>query len=219
MRQTNPLRPRRSAFPPAKQSEWALLFGYLVLALAGCESTEKEKRQPAKYPQDTLRVRYESAESYSTCLVASISMSANYVLGKREFSEESIRTALKSTGRDETLVADLKAYLAEQGLHLITLTGRIDGKPPVRLGYWVQSRGYPVICIINRDPESDPGFNHAVVVIGISANPEDGAADKIHYFDPSAPQPLQSDPVARFQTFWGRCDRAMMIVVAPPSDT
>jgi len=184
-------------------------------ALIGCEATPKK---PVKFPEGTIRLRYESAESYSTCMVASVAMVGNHLLGKQRFSESAIRTALKRHGRDETLVADLKAFLADEGLHLVVLQGRLDGKPPLQLGYWVKSRGYPAICIINRDPDGDPGFNHAVVVIGISENPEDGLADTIHYFDPATVEPLHSDPADEFDTIWGRCQRAMMIVVAPPTD-
>jgi hypothetical protein len=55
-------------------------------------------------------------------------------------------------------------------------------------------------------------------VIGISENPEDGSADTIHYFDPSTADALHSDPAEVFDVIWGACQRAMLIVVAPPTD-
>jgi hypothetical protein len=183
-----------------------------VLVAAGCESP----RPAVKYPDDALRVRYEEATTYSTCLVASAAMAANYMLDKYRFSENGIREALKQSGRDETLVRDLRDYLAEQGLRMFVLRGRLDETPPTGLVYWVRTRRYPVICVINRDAV-DPAFNHAVVVIGISRNPQDPSADIIHYFDPSvpAPLPLHSEPADAFEVLWARGQYAMMIVAVP----
>lgn len=181
---------------------------------AGCEGPQ---RQRAEYPRGALHVRYESATTYSTCLVASVAMAGNYLLDEVAFHEPRVREELKLMNLDETLVGDIKKYLQTQGLYLVTLTGRLDNKPPTGLGYWVKTRRYPVICVINRDEEGDTGFNHAVVVIGISSNEETDSADIIHYFDPATEwAPLHSDPAPEFETLWGRCDHAMMIVVAPP---
>jgi hypothetical protein len=124
---------------------------------------------------------------------------------------------MAAMGLDHTRVGDLKAFLQKRGLELIVLKGELGRKPPTGLSYWSQTRRYPVICVVNRDQNGDPGFNHAVVVIGITENPEADQADMIHYFDPSAPaKPLLSIPAPLFEIQWTQGQRAMMIVVSPP---
>lgn len=186
---------------------WMALIG-IVMASTGCQSPNRI----AKYPEGALRVRYEEATSHSSCLVASVVMAANYVVGERRFSEKAVREDLEQAGLDESRVGDLKKYLADHGLHLVTLAGSLDGKPPVSLKYWLLERGYPVICVINRDPV-DPNFNHAVVLIGISTTGDVESTDRIHYFDPSSAEPLHTDDVAAFETVWDRGQHAMMVVV------
>ena len=188
----------------------------LLLLVVGCESADN--RQSMR-PEGTLPVRYESAEDYSTCLVASVCMTGNYILGRRALTEPSMRAALRRSGLDETRVGDVRQHLQENGLHLIALReANIEDKPPLGLKYWLQRRGYPVICVINRDPQADPAFNHAVVIIGISPSAEDESSDIIHYFDPSSAAQLHSDARAVFEGLWDRCDRAMLLVVQPPKD-
>ena len=195
----------------------AVVLGLVGLAagLAGCSKPHRT----ARYPNGALRVRYEEATTYSTCLVASVAMASNYLLGQHRFTKDRIRSDLKRTGRDETRVGDLKAYLAEtkERLYLVTLTGQLNDEAPTGLGYWLEQRGYPVICVINLDPD-DPAFNHAVVVIGISPNSNGGSADIIHYLDPSSAEPLHSTDEAAFEQLWARCNHAMMIVAAPPAE-
>ena len=112
-------------------------------------------------------------------------------------------------------MADVKAWLEEQGLHLVTLTGQSDDKPPLGMRFWLERRGYPVICVINKYA-GDVRYNHAVVVTGVSANTGDPPADIVYYLDPGTREPLQSVGLAEFETSWARCDYAMMIVVQPP---
>jgi len=181
-----------------------------AFVLAGCQSPNRI----AKYPPGSLRVCYEEATSHSSCLVASVAMAANYVVGERRFSEGGIRADLKRAGLDESRVGDLKTYLADQGLHLVTLAGRLDGNPPLGVKYWLLSRGYPVICVINRDPV-DPNFNHAVVLIGISTTDNIESTDRIHYLDPSSAAMMHTDEAAIFETAWARGQHAMMVVVVP----
>jgi len=180
-------------------------------ALFGCETPNRI----ARYPEGSLRVRYEEATTHSSCLVASVAMAANYMVGEWRFSENVIREDLQRAGLDESRVGDLKTYLAGKGLHLVTLAGSLDGKPPASLRYWLLKRGYPVICIINRDPV-DPNFNHAVVLIGISTTGDIESTDRIHYLDPSSVDPLHADDAATFETIWARGQYAMMVVVSPP---
>lgn len=183
-----------------------------ILTQTGCQ----EAQRVAKYPEGALQVRYESSSKYSGCLIASVAMAANYLLNKTTFSEASIRSDLLVAGLDESRIGDVKKYLGEKGLHLITLSGCLDGKPPASLKYWVNDRGYPVICVINRQP-SDPALNHAVVVIGISKMGSVESADRIHYLDPSSPVQLHGEELATFQANWARGQHAMMIVVQPPA--
>ncbi len=186
----------------------------LVGHLSGCD----KPRRSFRLPEGCLPVRYEAATLHSTCLVASAAMSANYLLNRREFDERQIRFDLKRLGYDETRVGDLKAYLRQtpERLDLIALAGQLDATPPTGLQYWLGQRGYPVICVINRDPRGDPAFNHAVLVIGISTNPEGGSADIIHYLDPSSTEQLHSESADQFETFWEAGERAMLIVCRGP---
>lgn len=190
----------------------ATLLG-AVMSTAGCDRPVRI----AKYPEGSLHVRYEQATTYSTCLVASVAMAGNYLLGERRFSEYGIRNDIERTGRDVTLVRDLQAYLADEGLDLHALSGQLGDEAPTGVGFWVKQRGYPAICVINRVSE-DPAFNHAVVVIGISPNREGGSTDIIHYLDPSVPEPLQSMDAAAFEELWARCEHALLIVAVAPAD-
>ncbi len=190
-----------------------LKYGFMILlGAAGCAAPP---RKVVSHPPGTLRVIYEQSTAHSTCLVASAVMAANYVLDRRALTEEGLRQELAARGLDETRVADIRAFLAERGLHLVVLQGRLDGEPPAGLEYWLKNRGYPVICVINRQP-GDPAFNHAVVVIGISSNPQTPGVDMIHYLDPSSAEPLHSVERPVFQILWAGGDWAMMVVVRPP---
>jgi len=191
----------------------------VALVCLGCIIGCEQPRRVYRLPPDCLPVRYEAATKYSTCLVSSVTMTANYLLGDRKLSERQIQVDLKRLHYDETRVGDLKSYLRQlpERLHLVTLTGRLDAEPPTGLRYWLEKRGYPVICVINRDPRSDPAFNHAVVVIGISTNQKGRYADIIHYLDPSSVDQLHSDTVDEFETLWASGEHAMMIVCREPS--
>ncbi|MBI4578173.1 MAG: hypothetical protein HY718_00630 [Planctomycetes bacterium] len=185
-----------------------------LVVLGGCEAPQ---RQPASYPANTLPVHYEEATAPTSCLVASVTMAANYLVGKRQFTEPDIRTAMQDGGLDETSISDVRSYLEGRGLYLLTLAGRTDDKPPLGLLFWLERRGYPVICVINRQGD-DPGFNHAVVVTGFSRNVDSPSADIVYYLDPAAREPLQSLSLSEFEAAWERGERAMMLVVAPPSE-
>lgn len=197
-----------------RQSGAAILLLLLAICLPGCQQPKRSFR----LPPGCLPVRYEAATTYSSCLVASVAMAANYVLNDRKFSEGQIRSDLKRLGYDETRVGDLQAYLRGEpgGLHLVALAGELDDNPPIGLKYWLEQRGYPVICVINRDPRSDPAFNHAVVVIGICTNPNGCSADIIHYLDPSSAAQLHSATADEFEVLWASGEHAMMVVCQKP---
>lgn len=191
-------------------------MGFAVACLqAGCGTPNRVVR----YPEGALPVRYESAASHTGCLVASVAMAANYRLNETRLTEASLIRDMKADGLDESSAGDVRTFLEKKGLHLVTLSGRLDGKPPAALEWWVESRGYPVICVINRDEQGDPAFNHAVVVIGISRESGGNSADIIHYLDPSTREPLHSVEAAAFDALWARGEHAMMIVVIPLPDS
>jgi hypothetical protein len=185
-----------------------------LLALFGCD----QPRPAVTFPPNTLPVRYEPATSHTTCLVAAVAMAGNYLIGDRRMTEKSIREDMKAAGRDETKIEDIRTFLQDKGLYLLTLSGQLDGKPPSSLRYWLVERGYPVICVINRNGD-DPAFNHAVVVTGIEHTDPEVSADKIVYLDPSVGQVLHTDDEKAFDVLWQRGERAMLIVVAPPRDS
>lgn len=187
----------------------------LVLTIAGCDPAPKKRVY--HYPPNSLRVVYEGAEQPTGCLVASVAMAANYYLGDHKYSENMMMEQVRQMGLNETRVGDLQKFLARDDLDLFSLTGQMSDEPPLGLEYLLVKRGYPVICIINRQSD-DPAYNHAVVVIGVSTNSVTGYADTIHYFDPASPQQLHSDDAALFEIMWGRCHNAMMFVTRPPAD-
>lgn len=83
-------------------------------------------------------------------------MAANYRLNETRLTEASLIRDMKADGLDESSAGDVRTFLEKKGLHLVTLSGRLDGKPPAALEWWVESRGYPVICVINRDEQGIP---------------------------------------------------------------
>ena len=184
----------------------------VFLTATGCEAP---KRKFTTYPPGTLPVPYEVASTPSSCLVASVTMAANYLLGQHRFTEPGVRSAMKEQLLDETSVADMRTFLGTQGLDLIALSGQLDGKPTVGLRFWVERKGYPAIAIINKLGD-DPKFNHAVVVTGFSADAGSPPADIVYYLDPSTREPLQSAGRAEFEKYWALGDHAMLLVVAPP---
>lgn len=191
--------------------------GWLLLAVAVCGAVGCEApRRLVSYPPGALPVRFEQSTSFSTCLAASVVMAANYLEGWQRFKLDDVVTEIKSQGGDETRVADLKEYMAGKGLYLFSAAGRTDDNPPLGMGYWIRERGYPVICIINR-LGTGPGYNHAVVVIGMSENLGVETADTIYYLDPSSERPLFTCGEGSFEEIWSRCGHAMLIVARRPA--
>jgi hypothetical protein len=209
---------RPLAYSPTRPLASSSYIGILAVAtlatIAGCE---RPRPKFVTHPANTLQVPYERASGQTACLVASVTMAANYLVGKPQFSEPSVRSALKAAGRDESSVADVKQWLEEQGLHLVVLEGQSDAKPPLGMRFWLEKRGYPVICVINQQA-GDARYNHAVVVTGVCSNNCTPPADIVYYLDPGKREPLQSVALAEFETAWQMGGRAMMVIVAPPPE-
>lgn len=186
--------------------------GTLVALLAvGCQSPDRRNQLPA----GCVPVQYVQANSHTTCLVACVAMAANYLEGEFRFSEKGILNELRARGLDESRVSDVKQYLDAEGFYLVTLAGRLHDEPPTGLAYWLLRRGYPVICVINRQGH-EPQFNHAVVVVGLTRSSGVESADKIHYFDPASAMQFHTDEVPAFNELWIRGQNAMMVVIRPP---
>lgn len=180
---------------------------------AGCEAS----RRLDTYPAGALAVQYEPASDYSACLVASVTMAANYLAGEHRYAEPAMLAELRQAGLDPSRAGDLKRHLSGKGLHLLTLAGRLEGRPPAGLFYWLRERGYPVICVINRSG-TNLAYNHAVVVIGAQEPSSERTGGAVHYLDPSADEPLQTCTLATFEEMWQRGQWAMMVVLKPPAD-
>ena len=181
------------------------------LCFPGC----MESHHLVSYPPDTLTVPYEPATSYSACLVASVAMAANYLENNHRFTASQIMADVRAAKGEESRIGDVQQYLAGKGLHLLALAGKLNDEPEHGLGFWVKTKGYPAICIINRAGEN-PAFNHAVVVIGMQHGVD--SAEIIQYLDPSADQPLYTSNRAAFDTTWSRSGHAMLVVVKPPAE-
>jgi ABC-type bacteriocin/lantibiotic exporter with double-glycine peptidase domain len=193
---------------------WMVITGVVVSAWStGCRTDQTLRR----HPPGVLQVRYQSADDHAGCLTASVAMAANYVLGEYRLNEKQLRWDLAQAGLDPTRVEHVKRHLDQLGLHLVTLSGTMDEKPPLGLRYWILKKGYPTICVINTYG-SDPAFNHAVVVVGFSKMGGGKSADTmgVYYLDPSSAEPLHKLPVSEFERFWGQSGHAMMVVVRPP---
>ena len=196
----------------------AVLVGCWVvgLGLTGCEGS---RQTFVTHPPGTLPVAFEGASASSSCLVACVTMSANYLLGKRQFAEPEVRTTLAQRHLDETSIKDLQTFLSDsgQGLELMVLSGQLDDQPPRGIRFWIERKGYPVIAIINKrgkDPKFAK-FNHAVVVTGFSTDTSSSPADIVYYLDPSTSEPMVSVTRTDFEKYWSASDRAMLLVVQP----
>ena len=185
----------------------------LAAMLAGCGPTPKL----IGYPPGALPVEYDRATTYSACLVASVTMAANYAENRPRFQVPEVLADLKKAGADETKVADLKNYMARKGLTVWNLAGTMDEKPWTGLGFWLREWRSPPVCVINRIG-GNADYNHAVVVIGLRENRDMESADRIHYLDPSADSPLYTCSLEAFDEMWARCGHAMLVVTKGPPE-
>jgi hypothetical protein len=171
------------------------------------------------YPPNSLHVRYEDVSSDQSCLVASVVMAANYVDPHAELRESAALQEIADAGMDETLVADVKKWIDSKGFKLIHLKGQFNNQPPFGMHYWVQNRGYPVVCIVEKEedkPSEELSFHHAVVVIGVDVDANVDNVDRIHYIDPISIKRLEFDTADDFEASWARGGYGMLLVILPP---
>ena len=148
----------------------AARFDHFSARVAGGAGGLRGPAPAGEYPPGALPVEFVPATTYSSCLVASVVMAANYVEDQPRFRVKDVLAELKAAGRDESKARDLKSYMEGKGLGVWTLTGQLDNHPPTGLGFWLRQERYPVVCVINRVGSSSD-FNHAVVVIGMADDP------------------------------------------------
>jgi hypothetical protein len=191
----------------------AVLFACLpVLSGAGC----KKQLTALETPPGTLPVRYVPATDYTDCLLASVIMSANYVDGRPRLVPSTVRADLEADGLDRTRLGDFRNWMSTQGFRMIALKGRLVRTPPDGVLWWVQERGYPVICVLNRHG-GDPEFNHAVVVIGFDLGDNEKEVRNVHLLDPASPYGVESPDRATFEREWQETDRVMILVFDEPA--
>ncbi len=165
-----------------------------------------------EYPQSALKVRYVAATDFTDCLLASAVMCTNYVIGQDRFKAPRVREQLASEGLDLTRVGDVRLFLADRHIKLIALKGELGNEPPLGLAWWVISRGYPVICVVNEEEGAPEEFNHAVVVIGVELDDTEGAVGDVIVLDPASQKRLERWDRETFLSRWQPTGNVMLLV-------
>ncbi len=186
----------------------AIVLTIVVLLTTGCH------RQIAvdAYPPNALKVRYVSATDFTDCLLASAVMCVNYVVGQDRFAATRVREQMASEGFDLTRVGDVRAYLADRRIKLIPLKGELTTEPPMGLAWWVVSRGYPVICVVNQEEGAPEEFNHAVVVIGVDLDDNSDEVGDVIVLDPASQKRLERWDRETFLSRWVPTGNVMLLV-------
>jgi len=179
--------------------------------MAGCQRPQTVDA----FPAGAIPVRYVPADDPTDCLAASVVMSANYVLGHDQFTTKKMRQELRGAGMDPSRTADVRSWLESYDLYLTPLVGELTDKPPLGLVWWVQKRGYPMVCVINRHA-GDSAYNHAVVVIGFEFDAGSPQSATVHVLDPASPRRLESWERDVFDHYWASAGRVMMPIYEAP---
>ncbi|MCA9250910.1 MAG: hypothetical protein KDA54_07225 [Phycisphaerales bacterium] len=164
------------------------------------------------YPPNALKVRYVSATDFTDCLLASAVMCVNYVVGQDRFEATRVRKQLADEGLDLTRVGDVRAFWADRRIKFIPLKGELTNEPPMGLAWWVVSRGYPVICVVNQEEGAPEEFNHAVVVIGVDVDDNNGAVGDVIVLDPASAKRLERWDRETFLSRWVPTGNVMLLV-------
>ena len=180
----------------------------LVVTAAGCH----QRIAVDTYPQDALKVRYVAATDYTDCLLASTVMCANYIVGQDRFAAPRVRSQMASAGLDMTRVGDVRTFFADRAIKLIPLKGNLGHKPPLGVLWWVVSRGYPVICVVNQQEGGSEEFNHAVVVIGADVDDNTDVVSDVVILDPASGKRLERWDRETFMSGWEATGRVMLLM-------
>ncbi|NOX58411.1 MAG: hypothetical protein GXP29_06070 [Planctomycetes bacterium] len=206
-----------------RQRAWCYALGMSLLLATGCH----RRIAVEEYPPNALKVRYVAATTYTDCLLASTVMCANYIAGQDRFAAPRVTRQMADEGYDMTRVGDVRSFFAKRQVKLIPLKGNLSDKPPLGLLWWVASRGYPVICVVNQqeadspaydgpDPVPEPEeFNHAVVVIGVDRDDNTDEVSGVVVLDPASEKRLERWDLESFSTFWDATDRVMLLMIDP----
>ncbi|GJM24933.1 MAG: hypothetical protein DHS20C16_13480 [Phycisphaerae bacterium] len=200
----------------AKSLRTCALVLVLMLTLAtGCH----RRLAVDEYPPNALKVRYVSATDFTDCLLASAVMCMNYVVGQDRFAAPRVRQQMDSEGFDLTRVGDVRMFLEGRRIKLIPLKGELSTEPPLGLAWWVISRGYPVICVVNEEEGAPEEFNHAVVVIGVDVDDNgDNGSDNgsgigdVIVLDPASQKRLERWDRETFLSRWQPTGNVMLLV-------
>lgn len=187
-----------------------LILTMLLIVCPGC----RKRIAVDTYPPGTLHVRYAAATELTDCLVASVSMCANYLLQTDRYTPPRIRQEMQAQSLDPSRVGDMQTWLADKGLTMTPVKGSLEADPPLGVAWWVQSRGHPVICVVNKYG-TNADYNHAVVVIGVELA-ADGRVDALHVLDPASPKRLERWDRETMETHWNATDRVMLPMFVTP---
>jgi hypothetical protein len=183
----------------------------MLLLMTGCH----RRLAVDEYPPNALKVRYVSATDFTDCLLASAVMCMNYVAGQDRFAAPRVRQQMANEGLDLTRVGDVRMFLADRRIKLIPLKGELSAEPPLGLAWWVVSRGYPVICVVNQEEGAPEEFNHAVVVIGVDVDDNDdnsGGIGDVIVLDPASQKRLERWDRETFLARWQPTGNVMLLV-------
>ncbi len=165
-----------------------------------------------QYPSNALKVRYVAATDLTDCLLASSVMCMNYLAGQDRFAAPRLRQQMSADGLDMTRVGDMREFLADRRIKLIPLKGELAADPPLGLIWWVVSRGYPVICVVNQEEGAPEEFNHAVVVIGVDVDDNKDIVGDVILLDPASQKRLERWTPEKFLERWIPTGKAMLLM-------
>ncbi|MCP4247639.1 MAG: hypothetical protein GY778_11370 [bacterium] len=168
-----------------------------------------------EYPSGVLRVRFVQATRLTDCLLAGVVMCTNYVTASERFDPQRLRDVFAERGLDPTRTADVRAWLADEGIELTPLIGALSDEPQTGLGWWVARRGYPTMCVVNKFG-GNADYNHAVVVIGFAGSGSAESASEVYVLDSSSPKRLEQWDRLTFEHYWASAGNIMLPLYEMP---
>lgn len=193
------------------KKQWILALAPAIAA--GCS----QHSEIVEYPAGALKVRFMPADDYTDCLVASTVMCANYLRGHNRFDSKEIRQEMAAAGLDHTRVDGISQWLSGHRMRMVPIRGELSDEPPRGVGWWILSRGHPVICVVNKYGD-DADYNHAVVVIGVEVD-AGGRIVALDVLDPASDKRLERWPRSEFEKYWSKTNQAMLPMFDTPAQT